>query len=90
MDFYKGRMKKDHFLVLFKTASLVDDFNLKINCCKLRFAKRIKLCLLCPFFYSTVWKIEKFSTTQILREIIFGDFKSFRAGIFSISNFDFW
>ena len=25
----------------------------------------------------TVWKIDKFSVTHILREIIFGDFKSF-------------
>ena len=43
--------------------------------------------------HSTVWKIKKYSVTQILREIIIGDFKSLKTGIFAISdvpNFDFW
>ena len=35
---------------------------------------------------STVRKIEKFTATQILREIIFGDFKSIKTAILAISN----
>ena len=40
----------------------------------------------------TVWKIKTFSATQILREIIFGDFRSLKTDILAISdapNFDF-
>ena len=44
-------------------------------------------------FKNTVWKIEKFSATQILREINFGGLRSFKTGILAIldaPNFDFW
>ena len=35
-------------------------------------------------FYTTVWKCQDFSVTQILREINFGEFWSYKAAVFAI------